>query len=233
MRTARGSHSRGPGRAPTTRRGRSRSDTLAQRRQFLVRAAVVLSNSGVAAEQVLGELPRLEGVDAAFMAFDRRRRAVRRAFGLEARPRRPADVVPGEGFEPVEVVVPAHVPKPPGDDRLDEGRARAHAGTGSWAGSSTGAGEGTGSSSGAISISCSVSGAPISIGSSWSFSSEIRGKSYRAIRTAQMARFGHLGLTRQRRSARGLRQHQAVARRSRLLVKDGDALRISGFQTIK
>src|SRR2546430_15040269 len=100
------------------------------------------------------------------MPYDGRRGAVRGAPRLEARPRRPVDVVPGEGFEPVEVVVAAHVPKPPGDDRLDERRPRAHAGTGSWAGSSTGAGEGTGSSSGAISISCSVSGVPLSIGAS-------------------------------------------------------------------
>src|SRR5207244_8459968 len=158
--------------------------------QFLIRPAVVLPNPGVPPQQVLGELSRLEGVDAAFMAFDRRRRAVRRALRLESRPRRPVDVVPGEGLEPVEVVVAAHVPEPPGDDRLDEGRPRAHAGTGSWAGSSAGAGDGTGSSSGAISISCSVSGAPMSINASWglsltpngSLSSEIRGKSYRVSR---------------------------------------------------
>jgi hypothetical protein len=119
--------------------------------------------------------------------------------------------VPGEGFEPVEVVVPAHVPEPPGDDRLDEGRPRAHAGTGSWAGSSTGAGEGTGSSSGAISISCSVSGAPISIGASWGL---------------------FIGNSRQKLQSDSDGSDDAIWS-FRLDVKDGDALRISGFQTIK
>src|SRR5207249_10992116 len=99
---------------------------------------------------------------------DRRRGAVRRALGLEARPRGPAHVVPGEGLEPVRVFVAAHMPKSPGNDRDAAGD---HAGTGSAAGSSAGAGTGTGSSSGAIAISCSVSGAPMSMVPPWSYRS--------------------------------------------------------------
>src|SRR5438045_6652105 len=154
----------------------------------------MLSHSGVAPEQVLGEFPGPEGVDAAFVALDGRGGAVERAFGFEARPGGPVDVVPGKGLEPVDVVVAAHMPEPPRDDRLGKKRAGAHAGTGSWAGSSAGAGAGTGSSSGAISISRSVSGAPMSIVASWgssktsdrSLSSEIRAKSYRASRMAHL-----------------------------------------------
>src|SRR5207245_2210760 len=110
-----------------------------------------------------GELSCLGGVEAAFVAVDRRSVAVGRAFRFESGSGGPAHVMPGEGLEPVDIVVAAHMPEPPRDDRLGEKGARAHAGTGSWAGSSAGAGAGTGSSSGAISISCSVSGAPMSI----------------------------------------------------------------------
>src|SRR3954447_17278817 len=149
---------------------------------------VVLPHSGVASEQIFRELPGPEGVDPALVAFDGRGGAVERAFGFEARPGGPVHVVPGEGLEPVGVVVAAHMPESPRDDRVGEELAEAHAGTGSWTGSSAGAGTGTGSSSGAISISCSVSGAPMSMGASLE-SSEIRGKSYRARRMAYPSRF--------------------------------------------
>src|SRR4051794_33250351 len=140
---------------------------LPQRGQLLVGPAVVLPDARVPAKQVLGERSRPEGVDAAFMTFHRSSGAVRRALGLEPPPGGPADVVPGERLEPMEVVMAANMPQPPRDDRLEAARARVHAGTGSSAGSSTGAGIGTGSSSGAIWISCSVSGAPMSIVTSW------------------------------------------------------------------
>src|SRR5205814_10494638 len=99
----------------------------------------MLPDSGVSTEKVIGELSCPEGVDAAFVPADRRRGAVRRALGLEARPRGPAHVVPGEGLEPVRVFVAAHMPKSPGNARDAAGD---QAGTGPAAGSSGGAGPG-------------------------------------------------------------------------------------------
>src|SRR6266699_1426031 len=130
----------------------------------------MLPNPGVAPEQIFGELSCPEGVDAAFVALDRRSDAVRRALRLESGSGGAAHVMPGEGLAPVAVVVAAHMPESTRADRLGEKRARAHAGMGSWTGPSAGAGAGTGSSSGAISISCSVSGAPMSIVASWGLS---------------------------------------------------------------
>src|SRR5205814_9825388 len=113
----------------------------------------MLPDSGVSTEQVLGELSRPEGVDAAFVPSDRRRGAVRRALGLEARPLAPAYVVPGEGLEPVRAFVAAHMPKSPGNDRDAAGD---HAGNGSAAGSSARPGAGSGSS-------CASTSAPRSV----------------------------------------------------------------------
>src|SRR5919201_6986011 len=155
--------------------------SLPQRRELLIGPPVVLPDARVTPKEILGQLSRPEGVDAALVALYRRRGAVRRALRLESRLGGPAHVVPRERLEPVRVVMAAHMPKSPGDDR---DAAVVHAGTGSLAGSSAGAGTGTGSSSGAISISCSVSGAPMSIRTSLELSSEIPGKSYRASRMA-------------------------------------------------
>src|SRR6266550_1765491 len=146
--------------APPQRNAADRDRTpLPQGRQLLVGTPIVLPNARISPEQVLRVLPGPKRVDAAFVVSDRRCLAVGRALRSESRPSGPAHVMPSEGLESVRVVVAAHMPEPPPDDRLEE----AHAGTGSRIGSSAGAGTGTGSSSGAISISCSVSGAPMSI----------------------------------------------------------------------
>src|ERR687888_234846 len=71
---------------------------------------VVAPNPGVTAKQILRELSRLECVDAALVALNRRRGAVRRAPRLESRLRRPAHVVPGERLEPVGLFMAAHMP---------------------------------------------------------------------------------------------------------------------------
>src|SRR5213078_1168429 len=89
-----------------------------QRRQLLVRPAVVLADTGVAAKQVFGELPGPERVDPALVVLCRRRDAVRGAVGGETPACGPAHVVPGEGLEPVSVAVGTDVPEPPADDRV-------------------------------------------------------------------------------------------------------------------
>jgi len=81
--------------APPERDAAERDRTpLAQRRQLVIPPAVVLPNACVAPEEILGKLPRPEGVDAAFMAMERRRLAVCRTPRLEAPSSGPAHVVP-------------------------------------------------------------------------------------------------------------------------------------------
>jgi hypothetical protein len=156
--------------APERNAAESDGTSSSQRGQLLVPPSVALTNPGIAPQEVFGELPRLQSVDAAFVAPNRRRPAVYGALRLEPNSSRPAHVMPRERLEPVLVLVRPDMPEPPPHDRLgtDLAQARhpAYDGTGSSTGSSAGAGIGTGSSSGAISISRSVSGAPISIAAS-------------------------------------------------------------------
>jgi hypothetical protein len=90
----------------------------------VVRPSVVLPNTGVAPQEILGKLPRREGVDAAFMAVGRCRAAVGRTAGLESSPRGPAHVVPRKGLEPMLVLMAPDVPEPPADDGLGEALAQ-------------------------------------------------------------------------------------------------------------
>ena len=167
--------------APPKRHSADRDRTTApQGRKLLIGPAVLVSNSRVPPKKVLSEFSCLEGVDAAFVASHGRGRAVGRALRLESLPGGPAHVVPGEGFQAVRVIVAAHMPKAPRDDR---DRGGGHAGTGSAAGSSAGAGIGTGSSSGAISISCSVSGAPMSIAAFLGFYESFIGNSRQKLQS--------------------------------------------------